>query len=445
MFQGFSAEDFDAYLPEKWSSNMFTLKRRRVKDQLELIGRELAGVFAQADLNLVAHLSDDHPSLWNRKQVSCQWLFFSRDLSARRELEEIIDTEKTLAQTLEDPTPLYKQIFIGVSVDREVLQAGVRLHYDAWVDRRNLLTLLADGKGAEAFSELCGGLPEEFVMGLDGDELTGVRRLDSSRLAGFISRFVEGRAMFFGLRIPRDEAIALGPGSLETIKSTVASLIPVYRFMAWSPENDAVSMATIVAQKQHERELTHAELEQERLQRENQLKEEAERRHRDLESRMADLLEEQNWREQERAKRRAVAAAKRQEEEAARSALHASADAMAKLSVDTPAPSPGVKALVEEKQGPVRERPSRPVRSEPASRAKRPDTAALSAAKPAKVSEARMADIQVGDRVRVVGGFLKDREGIVASVDEKGDLKVSFGMLSSRVEKKDVVGLGPSQ
>jgi ribosomal protein L24 len=56
-----------------------------------------------------------------------------------------------------------------------------------------------------------------------------------------------------------------------------------------------------------------------------------------------------------------------------------------------------------------------------------------------------MAQIVEGDRIKVVQGFLQGKVGVVQSIDEDGSLKVSFGMLSSRVNRNDVQGLGPSK
>ncbi len=156
MFDGFSSEDFDAYLPEKWSSNVFTLPRRKVKDKLDFIGRRLFEEFQAYGLALNMHLSDDHPSLWNKKKVDTQWLFFSRDEEARKKLAEIIDTERTLATTLIDPTPLYRHVFLGVSVNRDHVEIGLWLHHEAWVDRKNLTALLKDDDFRARFDEIKG-------------------------------------------------------------------------------------------------------------------------------------------------------------------------------------------------------------------------------------------------------------------------------------------------
>jgi hypothetical protein len=78
-FTGFLPADFDAYSPEKWSSNMFNRQRLEVKQRVVVLGKEIAAFLAEHDLPLTLGASDEHPSLWNKKRVDCQWLFFWRD------------------------------------------------------------------------------------------------------------------------------------------------------------------------------------------------------------------------------------------------------------------------------------------------------------------------------------------------------------------------------
>lgn len=480
---------------------MFTLQRRKVKDKLDTLGKQLQSEFQAAGLELVMHLSDDHPSLWNKKKVDTQWLFFSRDTNAQKELSTIIDTEKTLAATLEDPTPLYRHIFLGASINENGLEVGIRLHHDAWVDRKNLLAILSNGDKSKQFIELCKSLSTEMGFGLHQTALTNVASIDESALAAFQQEFDTSSKgwMFFGTQISKEAAIEQGAGISETVLQTAKELVKVYQFIAWSPRNDALSIETIVRQKEQERQATHDELVQAQKEREQKHQEIVAQRQKDKADKKQEMLDEQAWREQERAKRRAAARARREKEVEAMQSGTAQAPARPKsLSHDSSANAnaeppenstvaPSKDAAPEgnksEKDTPSRDFRPREARSREArsrdrdarqrnarpgdskrrerpetqrnrqdakgrpndrGRSSRPYTSAPKSAQPPKVSEERKADIQVGDRVMVMNGFLKDRKGIVQSIAEDGDLKVSFGMVSSRVMKKDVKGFGPS-
>ncbi|MBN2803778.1 MAG: hypothetical protein JXR91_11845 [Deltaproteobacteria bacterium] len=482
----FSTADFDAYASSKWSSNMYTLQRRAVKEKLDLIGKSIVKVLDENGLNLVSHLSDEFPSLWNKKKVDKQWLFFSRDVSARQELQNIIDIEKSLAQTLEDPTPLFRHIFIGVSVDEESIKAGIYLHYDAWVDRKNILALFSNQQKSQEFIELASKLPSDFEFGLIADNLVSTAGLEPGYVNEFARSFESAKDfMFLGKIFSKNEADAAGASFGSTIVEFIDKLLPVYKFIAWSPENDALSLDSIVSIKKHEIELKHQDLEEQRHQRQEMLKESVQKRQANQEAKKQEMLEEQDWREKERAKRRALAISKRAAAEAAWNSgasdkkinndekeLHKStADATPVVPVVNPEP---VKKVSVENDKIGRDAKSDDKRSsynksasynnsdraqnnrrQPdgsrGSNGKRRERSFDNADKPSKkpvkqpnYSDERKADIQIGDAVIVTGGFLNNRQGVVQSIDEKGDLLVSFGMLSSRVRRGDVKGLGPS-
>lgn len=484
IFDGFSGEDFDAYAPSKWSSNMFTLQRRKVKDKLDVLGKQLAGEFGNAGLELILHLSDDHPSLWNNKKVDTQWLFFSRDTNAQRELSDIIDTEKTLAATLVDPTPLYRHIFLGVSINETALEIGIRLHHDAWVDRKNLLSILNDEEKRRGFISLCQSLPAQIGFGLHQTELTAVGNLEGDTLQAFQNEFDTSSKgwMFLGARIARDEVVNQGADIALSVISIMSQLVPVYKYIAWSPQNDALSIDTIFEQKKQERLATHEELLHAQQEREEKQRELVARRQQEQEAKKQEMLDEQAWREQERAKRRAVAIARREKEAHTHTHAHSGAGTPTptNTNVSTPSPKPtDAPVAADNKNKPIdrkdveraapeqssrsdqkrKERTSQhPGRNDSRRKDKRENSRNKSGGKeshsfksassrsprPVNVSDERKADIQVGDRILVVSGLLKDRSGIVQNIDEKGDLKVSFGMLSSRVSRKDAKGLGPT-
>ncbi|MFO8070947.1 MAG: hypothetical protein R6V85_03640 [Polyangia bacterium] len=421
MQEGFTPDDFDAYLPEKWASNVYTLPRRKVKDKLESLGRDLSAALERNDLPLAMHLSDDHPSLWNNKKVSRQWLFFSRDEAARKKLIELIDTERTLADTLADPTPLFRHAFLGVSVDKDYLEVGLRLHHDAWVDRRNLRELMNDEEGRRHFADLCDSLPDHYEAGLVDVDLIQMSELDDERMREFSETFEQRRGwLFIGARLPRDQVVVLGPEVRETVVEAFGMLVPLYRFIAWSPQNDAITMENLVARRQEAIRSAREQFASERQQREKRrAREESER----LELR-AELEErtrtEEDWRRRERAARRAAAreAARREEEAAERREERES--------------PPGGAERHERRQDARRE--SAPRRGSRGRREERP-----------RVSPERKAEIRAGDRVEVRSGFLAGRRGVVGELDDKDCALVLFGSMSSRLDRKDLVGLGPDE
>ncbi|MDD5308335.1 MAG: hypothetical protein PHU25_13525 [Deltaproteobacteria bacterium] len=433
-FLGFTPDDFDAYLPDKWNSNMFTLPRRRVKDKLEQMGARLGEVLFGNGLALATHLSDEFPSLWNSKKVSTQWLFFSRDEAALGEFTDLIDKERTLAATLADPTPLYRQIFLGVAVTHEALEIGMRLHHDAWVDRENLMNQIAGPESRRRLQAVLAALPEHYEMGVTGETMCPGACADDAALERLVAAFGQGGAWFFaGARLPRDQVEVLGPDVLDTGIEVIDLMAPLYKCIAWSRDNDFISLDKLVAERHEILRASHEELDREQSEREAKRQEEETRRRKLREEVEERVRETQVWREREAAARRAAfrAAAQAREAEEARNRAEAAAAMWGRSQRAEPKPATS---------GGVEAHPDlpRPVSGKPVE-------ACVKAVAPVKPERRKqepevVEEIRVGSRVEVVRGFLKGRQGVVQEIDDKGGIKVIFGALSSRLAREDVVG-----
>ncbi len=466
----FESEDFDAYLPEKWNSNMFTLHRRKVKGKLEGIGGELTQVLEDAGLTLAMNLSDEFPSLWNKKLVDTQWLFFSRDEAARVELTDLVDRERTLADTLADPTPRFRQVFLGVSVDKDHLEVGLRLHHDAWVDRQNLLNLAGTPEGVNRFKEVLGALPEHYEVSLAGEETFEPPAVDESVIEKLTGAFASEKQWFFiGAKLPKDQVLILGEDVIDTIKEVFKDLLPVYRFCAWSPENDAISMDTVVKERQEAIEARSKEFDKEKAEREEARKQKEASGIALREEIQAKIEETQAWRQREIAARRAAAhraaeAAAKEDDAKAKAEAAAAMWNLAKSDEEKAEEKDGNKAEARPDTRPAARSETRSdTRSEtrPDNRPRERKERGAYERKPRGRQQTPRRDsaregyrlmgtgpradgeIAVGDLVEVKKGFLRRRRGVVQDIDEKGTLRVNFGALASRLALTEVDGLGP--
>ncbi len=441
----FEAADFDAYLPNKWNSNMYTLERRRVKTKLEALGNQLVEELENAGLSLIMHSSDEFPSFWNKKRVDSQWLFFSRGEAAREELSALIDKERTLKDTLEDPTPLYRHLFLGVSVNETHLEIGLRLHHDAWVDRRNFLGLFA---GEEPRGKLAGTiaeLPEHYQLSTNDENLQSLEGFDMARLEALVNAFDTEKAwLFIGARLPRDQVLVLGGDISDTAREVFQCLIPVYRFIAWSPSNDAIAMDEVLRERNEALRQTREVLDRERAEREARLREQ-EAVGAAMKQEIADKIHETEvWRSREVAARRAAAAraASAARDDDARAKAEAMAAQLFGPKTEKPDaeanPRTEAKPRTEDKaRGKPRPRP----RWEDRKPERTPKPVAPFKAEPPKT----VGDVSVGAFIEVTKGFLKGRWGKVQEIDEKGGLKVGFGVLSSRLELDEVMVIDPEK
>jgi hypothetical protein len=463
----FQSGDFDAYLQNKWNSNMFTLERRRVKEKLARLGAVLAEGIEASGLKLVRHSSDEFPSFWNKKQVDRQWLFFSRDEVARTELTDIIDKKRTLADTLADPTPMYRHIFLGVSVSEDSLDMGIWMHHDAWVDRRNFVNLCGDETACGELLQMLRELPDHFELGIDTGDIASPSSFGTEEIASLSKSFDEDKAwMFLGARLPRDQVIVLGEDIFNAAAEIFETLVPVYRRIAWSPANDLISIESILAERNEDLKHSREELERERSEREARLREQKAAGAAMKEEIAERIRETAAWRSREIAVKRAhaakAAAAAKEEDARARAeamaaqwGLGGKKDAPVQTeNAVTPKPAPAAKAEPSGgersedtsrrgKGGDKRFRSDKPRFQMPSrDKGKKISPNSYLVDHPRASAPATLGEFKVKDRIEVVRGFLKGRRGVIQEIDEKGWVKVGFGIVSSRLAPEDLRCLG---
>jgi hypothetical protein len=264
QFAGLVRADFDAYAPNKWRSNVFNRERLEVKQHLLALGRELQPLAIGADgAPLAIEASVEHPALWNHKQVDAQHVFFFRNDGARKELDAIIDKTRSLAAQIEDPTPQRTHLFLAVTLTHDALEIALRLHPEARVDRQNLERKLDDHFEREKLLARLHALGDTFRCGI-GAQLTPVAELDDARLAalvGELGRPAPGltppgappRFFVVSSAIARDEALAAGPALVEAVRARFQALVPVYQEIAWSRDNDMLSMREALKKEKESR------------------------------------------------------------------------------------------------------------------------------------------------------------------------------------------------
>lgn len=267
MFPGFTAADFDAYQPKKWKSNVFNRERLEVKQKLVALGRALQGVMVAPDGSpLAVEPSVEHPALWNHKQVEAQHLYFSRNEGARKELDAIIDRGKSIASMIDDPSPQRNHLFLAVTMSEQALELSVKLHPDARVDRENLERKCDDHFEREKLLHLVRGLGDGFRIGITPDPFA-VGELDEGKLLELVAQLGKSpapqaltlgapqRLLYVGRSIARADALAAAGGIVDEAKRTLQALLPIYRFIAWSRDNDFVSIKeTLQKEKQQRRQ-----------------------------------------------------------------------------------------------------------------------------------------------------------------------------------------------
>jgi len=254
-FSGFSDADFDAYLPRKVLSHVYNRARLETKQKLLALGAAVGGHMLGSDrAPLACEASAEHPALWNHKRVEAQHLFFSRHAEARREIEGLIDKQRTLASLIDDPTPQRKHIVLMVTIDSERVEIALKLHADASIDRDNLERKCADYFHRERLTAILKNLPGEYRIGVLGGTMHEPGAIDDGALQALIAELGStGSRLEVARSYPRTDASLRGPGFVDLAQQELRRLLPAFHFIAWTRDNDFVSVRETLKQAAAER------------------------------------------------------------------------------------------------------------------------------------------------------------------------------------------------
>ena len=262
MFAGLTQSDFACYEPRKWKSNVYNRERLEVRQKLLALGQSCAGHLLGPDgAPLFLEASVEHPAVWNHKQVDSQSIFFSRNEAARKQLDGFIDRQKPISSLLDDPTPQRNHLFLGVTVLHESLDVVLKIHPDASVDRQNLERKLDEHYEAERLLGLLHELPEGFTIGVLPDQSALSADFSIEQLAEIMSALPPQSGAASGMLIPGQPVHMFAIGTSQPAAQFVAMstdeqaawvtaqltlLLPIYRFIVWTRDNDFVSMAKVL-------------------------------------------------------------------------------------------------------------------------------------------------------------------------------------------------------
>jgi KOW motif len=400
-----AAADFDAYLPERATSNAFTRPRLELKQRMLAWAKGVVTRLAEIDIAVEVSGSDEHPSLRNGRRVECQRVFFWRAADARAAIERLIDAKRSLAASLGDPAPYQRHVFLALRIDAQKVEVSVELHPEAWVDTRNLRALLGDPARTLGLTTALEALPDQFTIGLSGDaERTPAARATSDAIRELAARSEqEGKSLWIGWTIPRDVAVTHAELLVDQLEDAIVALGPIEKLIAWAPDNDLIDLGSEVEAAKADRARVHEEAERDRAQ---------------WQARRDRVEQEERARGRERAERVAAEG-------------------------ETPSPVGGVKGAAappgEREPGRV---PPSVTESEAARRrpAERQPLRRVLARRSLATEVDPSVPIEKGTRVQVLAGPFRGKVGVVQELDGKGAARVMLGLLATRVDVKDLVG-----
>lgn len=230
----FLPTDFEKYHERIQRDPEFNDARLEIRRKLDAIGKHLVTALATKDLELVSRASLHHPYRFNAFRVASQWVYLSRGEKERKAIVKHLgaDLGKDLDQN-------YVHTILVLEIAEKGLQIALRIHQSAWWDGENLKRNL---KSEAKRDELAAALRPLAGYGLrigDNRRVRACAEIEGRDLAEAMGYYTPGDQWLHVERaIARGDPFVVDPGLLERLEAEFRALLPAYRSMKWSKEND---------------------------------------------------------------------------------------------------------------------------------------------------------------------------------------------------------------
>lgn len=234
----FEPFDLEALGPAHARSADANDRRLAARRRLATLGKALAARGAEEGLELVSRTSLHHPHAFNAGQVRRLWVYVCRGKQAKATLRRTLGRE--LAADLD---AAFRNAYLCFALEHDAVEVSLRVHPDAWFDGQNLVKRV----GAEGLAPWRGLLNELEGFRLRLHDWKGewpCGALPSERLEEFLRFYTPGEhalAVERRFEVPGDPGgrrATLGGLAPELLLDEAARLLPLYRYLAWSPESD---------------------------------------------------------------------------------------------------------------------------------------------------------------------------------------------------------------
>jgi len=239
LFLELNEGDFDAYLPERASSNAFSRPRLEFKQRALGWAKSVADRLHSIGIPVDMEASDEHPSVRNNHRVDEQWIIFWRPAEQRQYLDPLLDQHAGIAQSLRNASPWFRHAFLALRLDSEHVEVCACLHPDAWIDLQAFHAKLNDDDRAQSIIDTILALPEEFQFGVSGQSPLPIASASIPALRELAQSLDEHRAaLWFGWWISRATALQHAQLLGEQLEDALIALGPLYQILAWQQQDD---------------------------------------------------------------------------------------------------------------------------------------------------------------------------------------------------------------
>lgn len=254
-FRGFTAAEFDAFAPKKWSSNAFTLERRRAKDSLLALARAIERRLTDPLSGLELGASDEAPTVANSRKVEAQWAFFTRGAEDRAALRTLLQrTDLQEGAGLFDIAVQHQHACLMLRLDVRGFTISFEMATKARVDRDNACEKLRQGWARDKLLEIARALPSGSVLGF-ATQGVGAVELSAESLEAWLDPLSRGEQLFSAsVLFDRADDVMSSASFIDVAATHLGAFVPLYRFLAWTRENDHTQVKGAIQKEMADRQ-----------------------------------------------------------------------------------------------------------------------------------------------------------------------------------------------
>lgn len=231
--------DFRVFERHKWSDSDYNPERLALKRKLAVIGETLRAHLKRAGEDLTLRTSIHNPYVFNGHKVDSMWLYLSPSDRAKRPLRDLLGVEFSA-----DTDASYVHANLVLAVESDAVRLGLRVHQRAWWDTQNVKARCRERAGAEQFAALLNAVEGDYALTLhDWKREYPCGQLRWDDLLAYFRYFEPGSHRIHVSRaIAKGDPVLADPEWYARVASEFVSLLPVYRFILWAPENNFLGL-----------------------------------------------------------------------------------------------------------------------------------------------------------------------------------------------------------
>ena len=140
----------------------------------------------------------------------------------------------------EDQSIQHLELTLSLCVTHSAVELALHLHTNAHLDRKNLRQRLESSTEQAEFLSLLSALPSALKVRIGDQEAVAASEFTAEQLSAWSQALESVCDLDIKTEFLRDDALVNGEEFVSVASSLLQALLPVYRYIAWTAENDHV-------------------------------------------------------------------------------------------------------------------------------------------------------------------------------------------------------------